>query len=89
AMGLAISKTFNGHTEGPLGIAAFWQHGVHSAALCQALAQRMPKQLKIKPGLAYLGGLLHNFGFLLLGHIARAEFFLLNRVVEANPDVPI
>lgn len=89
ALGLSAGKAFRNPSEGPLGLKAFWQHAVLSATLCQALCQLMPTQMRLKPGLAYLSGLLHNFGHLLLGHLFRSEFFLLNKMVETNPDVPI
>ena len=89
ALGLAASKTFRNPADGPLGLQAFWRHAAYSAALAQTLAGRHGRKLGIKPGVAYLAGLLHNFGFLLLGHLFRAEFFLLNKVVEANPHIPV
>lgn len=89
ALGLAASRTFHNPADGPLGLQAFWRHAAYSAALAQALANLIGHRLPIKPGLAYLAGLLHNFGFLLAGHLFRAEFFLLNRVVAANPQIPV
>ncbi|MEE3119220.1 MAG: HDOD domain-containing protein, partial [Pseudomonadota bacterium] len=38
-------------------------------------------------GLAYLCGLLHNFGLLLVGHLFPAEFEELNTLREANPEI--
>lgn len=89
ALGLAASRSFRNPADGPLGLQAFWRHAAYSAALAQALAAAIGPRLPLKPGLAYLAGLLHNFGFLLAGHLFRAEFFLLNRVVAANPQVPV
>lgn len=89
AVGLAASRTFRNPADGPLGLQAFWKHAAYSAALAQALATAIGPRLPLKPGVAYLAGLLHNFGYLLAGHLFRAEFFLLNRVVAANPHVPV
>lgn len=89
ALGLAASRTFRNPADGPLGLQAFWRHAAYSAALAQALANVIGHRLPLQPGLAYLCGLLHNFGFLLAGHLFRAEFFLLNRVVAANPQIPV
>lgn len=89
SLGLAASRTFHNPADGPLGLQSFWRHAAYSAALAQALAKVIGPRLPLKPGLAYLAGLLHNFGFLLAGHLFRAEFFLLNRVVAANPQVPV
>ncbi len=88
-LGLAASRTFRNPADGPLGLQAFWRHATYSAALAQALATALRARLAINPGMAYLAGLLHNFGFLLAGHLFRSEFFLLNRVVAANPQIPV
>ncbi len=89
SLGLAASRTFHNPADGPLGLQAFWQHATYSAALAQNLANRIKGYLPINPGIAYLAGLLHNFGYLLAGHLFRGEFFLLNKMVSANPHVPI
>jgi HD-like signal output (HDOD) protein/prolyl-tRNA editing enzyme YbaK/EbsC (Cys-tRNA(Pro) deacylase) len=88
-LGLAAGKVFRIPRDGPIGLTAFWRHALYSAALCQALATLAPRQLGLKRGQAWLAGLLHNLGFLLLGHLFKPEFFLLNKTVELNPDVPI
>lgn len=89
ALGLATGKSFQNPCEGPLGLHAFWRHAVYSATLVQALAKRMPPQQRPQPGLVYLAGLLHNFGFLLLGHLFPPEFKLLNKLVAAHPESPV
>lgn len=88
SLGLATSSTFKIPADGPLGLNEFWRHSVFTATLSQSLCNLMPPAMHLKPGLAYLSGLLHNFGFLLLGHLFPAEFFLLNKAIEANPDTP-
>ena len=89
ALGLATGKTLRIPRDGPIGLTAFWRHALFSASLCQGLATLAPRQLGLKRGMAWLAGLLHNLGFLLLGHLFRPEFFLLNKTVELNPEVPI
>jgi HD-like signal output (HDOD) protein/prolyl-tRNA editing enzyme YbaK/EbsC (Cys-tRNA(Pro) deacylase) len=89
AVGLAIGKSFRNPVDGPLGLEAFWRHATYCAALCQELARHMPENRKVDSSLAYLSGLLHNFGFLLLGHLFQPEFYLLNKLAAANPKVPI
>lgn len=88
-LGLAASRTFRTPPNGPIGLQAFWRHAMYSAALCQGLATLAPRQLGLKRGLAWLAGLVHNLGFLLLGHLFKPEFYLLNKTVELNPDVPV
>jgi len=89
AMGLAMGKGFRIPADGPLGLSAFWRHAIFSATISQALCALIPKSVRPKPDLAYLAALLHNFGYLLMGHLLQPEFFLLNKTVEANPDVPV
>lgn len=89
ALGIAAGKTFRIPRDGPIGLNAFWRHAIYSAALCQSLAGLAPRGLGLKRGMAYLAGLLHNIGFLLLGHLFKPEFYLLNKTLELNPDVPV
>jgi len=89
ALGLATGRSFHNPVEGPLGLHAFWRHAVYTAALVQMLAKRMPPQARPQPGMGYLAGLLHNFGFLLLGHLFPPEFKLLNKLVAAHPESPV
>ncbi len=89
ALGLAAGRAFRNPPDGPLGMQAFWRHSTYCAALVQTLAKAMPVGLRPRPGIAYLAGLLHNFGFLLMGHLFQPEFFLLNRLVAANPETPV
>jgi len=89
ALGIASGKSFTIPADGPLGLKEFWRHSVYTAALTQALGNAMPRKLRPRPGMAYLSGLLHNIGFLLLGHLFKPEFLWLNKLVAANPDTPI
>jgi len=89
ALGIAVGKQFRNPVDGPLGLNAFWQHSVACATLTQRLARLMPIEQRPKPAMAYLTGLLHNFGFLLLGHMFQPEFYLLNKLVATHPDTPV
>lgn len=89
ALGLATGRSFHNPCEGPLGLHAFWRHAIYTATLAQALAKRMPPKARPQPGMVYLAGLLHNFGFLLLGHLFPPEFKLLNKLVAAHPESPV
>lgn len=89
ALGLAALKPFRIPPDGPLGLTEFWRHAALSAGLTQRLAACLPAQHRPVPGLLYLAGLLHNFGYLVLGQLFQPEFYLLNRMVAANPDTPV
>ncbi len=89
ALGLASAAPFKHTHTGPLGLDAFWRHATYSAVLTQSMCSLVSKGPKPRAGMAYLAGLLHNFGFLVLGHVYPAEFKLLNEAVAAQPLTPI
>lgn len=89
ALGLAAARPFKIPTLGPLGLNAFWRHATYSAALVQALGREIPRHLRPPAGLSYLAGLLHNIGYLLLGHLFKPEFCALNNAVDEHPHVPV
>jgi HD-like signal output (HDOD) protein len=57
--------------------------------LAQKLCAAVNGKVSPRPGMAYLAALLHNFGYLLLGHLFPQEFALLNRAATKYPDSPI
>ncbi len=83
-VGSSIGRAFRIPLDGPLGLNAFWRHSVYCATLVSELVKELPPGICPRPGLAYMGGLLHNFGYLLLGYVFPARFFLLNRFVAVN-----
>ena len=87
ALGLALGRTLSVPKEGPNGYAPFWQQAVMTAALMGELARLMPAKTRPNTGTAYLCGLLHNFGYLIMGHVFPPQFALVNRHIEANPHV--
>ncbi len=88
ALGISALRPFDIPREGPLGRDNLWRNALHCATLCQGLCTLLPKHMEVNPGLAYLSGLLHNFGFLVLGHLLKPEYYILNRVIGANPEIP-
>ncbi len=89
ALGLATAKPFKTQRSGPLGLDGFWRHATYSAALVQTLGAQLPQAMRPSPGLAYLAGLLHNFGHLLIGHLQKEEFAELNNRIIASPNTPV
>jgi HD-like signal output (HDOD) protein/prolyl-tRNA editing enzyme YbaK/EbsC (Cys-tRNA(Pro) deacylase) len=81
ALGFALGKPFKMPRSGPLGLDQYWHHAVYSASLMQMLAKEMPRNIRPRAGTCYLIGLLHDFGFLVLGHLFREEFDGLSRLV--------
>lgn len=89
ALGITVGKSLRVPVDGPLGLTAFWRHSIHAAVLVERLSMQMPAAKRPRRGTAYLAGLLHNMGSLLLGHAFQPEFFLLNRYMAANPELPV
>jgi len=85
ALGIAMGKVLRVPEDQPSGTMPYWRQAVYAATLAEVLARKMPLQLRLKTGLAYLSGLLHNFGYLVLAHLFQPHFSLLSRYIEANP----
>lgn len=88
-LGASMGQAFNIPADGPMGLHAFWRHSVYCADLVSELVSILPEPVSIKPGLAYLCGLLHDFGYLVLGHALPARFFVLNRFLVTNRNVSL
>jgi len=84
ALGIAVGRTFKGPLDGPLGLHAHWRHAVRVAALTQSLAAASQVVPRVQLGTAYLAGLLHNIGFLLMAQLAPGEYKLLNKMLAAQ-----
>jgi len=89
ALGYALGRVFKLPETGPLGQKDFWKHATYSAALVQQLSTAMPRNIRPKPGMAYLAGLLHDIGFLVLNLFSPNEHTWLNKMITANPDASI
>jgi len=89
AIAISISKSFQIPKDGPIGLLANWTHSIFSATLCQELVKLTPQPHKLNGATAYLAGLLHDIGFLVLGHLRKAEFNQLNAAIRNSPELPI
>ncbi|EAT13061.1 HDOD domain-containing protein [Bermanella marisrubri] len=87
ALGLSLGRTLSVPKEGPQGYTPYWQQSVYTAALTSELIRAMPSEKRPSQGMAYLCGLLHNFGFLILAHVFPPHFQLVSRHMEANPHI--
>ncbi len=85
ALGIILGRAMKVNVEGPLGLRAYWQFAILCAALIENISKLMTPSKRPVPGLAYLGGLLHNFGHLLLAQVFPPHFELLTQYVFANP----
>ncbi|WP_317932123.1 aminoacyl-tRNA deacylase and HDOD domain-containing protein [Halioxenophilus sp. WMMB6] len=87
ALGIALSRTLEIPKSGPYGIQPYWRSAVYTAAIMEALVTAIPRQYRPGFGLAYLSGLLHNFGFLILADVFPPHFDRLCDTWNANPHV--
>lgn len=89
ALGIAVGRALRNPAYGPLGLTAYWRHATYCAALTQTLGAQIGAVTRPRQGMTYLGGLLHNFGILLLGHLWPDEFRVLNNAVAKHPAEPV
>lgn len=64
---------------------AYWHEAIYTAMAVDGLVHAMPASLRPKQGLAYLSGLLHNFGYLILAYVFPPHFVTLCQYQDANP----
>lgn len=89
AVGISLGTNFKVPVAGPIGLNAFWRHAVYTSALAERLCKALPRDRQARPGTAYLGGLLHDFGYLVLGHVLPNAFEALNQNIAANPNLNV
>ncbi len=85
AMGLALGKTLKVPEDTPEGFVPYWEQAVWTATLAGALSAKVGRKPRPQYGLAYLAGLLHNFGYLVLAHVFPPHFRLIQRYQRVNP----
>jgi len=84
ALGLSLSKTLRLPKEGVNGNLSFWEQSVYCAAIMEGLVRVTPARYRPPVGMAYLAGLLHNFGYLLLAEVFPPHFTTFCRYMEVN-----
>lgn len=87
ALGLSLSRSIELPKDGPGGVLPYWQQAVCSASLMAGLVKAVAADHRPSMGLAYLCGLLSNYGYLVLAHVFPPYFSGINRCIEANPHV--
>jgi HD-like signal output (HDOD) protein/prolyl-tRNA editing enzyme YbaK/EbsC (Cys-tRNA(Pro) deacylase) len=89
ALGVALGRALNMPDGGRLGLSNFWQNALFTATLAQSLGKMMEPGRQPTAGMSYLCGMLHNIGFMMLGHMFPDDFKRLNGVATRNPDTPV
>ena len=84
ALALSVGSTFKIPQAGPVGAKAIWKSAIYSASLMQHLSMLMPWGKRPNPGTAYLVGLLHDLGLLVLGHLFTDEYIEFNEYLEKS-----
>lgn len=86
ALGLSLKQSLHLPDQQALHT-SYWSQAIYVAMVVDGLVQLMPAHRRPDPGLAYLVGLLHNFGTLILAHVFPPYFSSLCQHQEANPHV--
>lgn len=89
SLGTGLSQCFKLPANGSLSKQAFWQHATYSAAMCHKLASLIPRSHNIQPGVAYLAGLLHDIGTLVMAQLFKDEFSWLNKISDSHSNEPV
>ena len=87
ALGMALGATLAVPKHHVSGASPYWLDAVYTAAAMEALANQIPKAERPNVGTAYLAGLLHSFGTLVLGHVFPPQYEAICRIQEANPQL--
>lgn len=87
ALGLALGKTMTIPKDGPHGALPYWQQSVYMAATIEGLVTAIPRDQRPSFGMAYLCGLLHNFGFLILAEVFPPHYKSYCQLADANPHI--
>ena len=85
ALGLALGKTLSMKALTKEDIANYWRRSVYTAATVEGLVTSISREHRPGFGMAYLSGLLNNFGYLVMAEIFPPYFSTLNRARAANP----
>jgi HD-like signal output (HDOD) protein/prolyl-tRNA editing enzyme YbaK/EbsC (Cys-tRNA(Pro) deacylase) len=85
SLGLALGKTLSLPKDCAKGFTPYWQQAVFAATSVEALVGAISPKERPSMGMAYLSGLLHNFGYLILAEVFPPHFSNICRYQEANP----
>jgi len=85
ALGASLGRAFKLPHNGRLSMNTFWKEATYRAALGQQLALRMPAESRPSASVAYITGLLHNIGIVIMGNLFQTEFDWLNKMLTSRP----
>lgn len=88
ALGLSLGRTLSADIMSKREVDNYWRGAVYTAAAVEGLVTSIDRAHRPGFGMAYLSGLLNNFGQLVLAEIFPPYFENINRMVAANPHIP-
>ena len=87
ALGLSLGSVLKVPAECSGGVTPYWRQSVYCALTMEKLNQCLPAAKRGVPGMAYLTGLLSNFGCLILAHVFDSHFATVYRYQAVNRHV--
>lgn len=89
ALSLAALAPLKSPINGIIGSKSLWIQSLASTRLMSAIAQKIPAKKRPPSQHIFLAGLMHNIGFVLLGHQFSDEHAYLTKLIHANPSLEI
>jgi HD-like signal output (HDOD) protein len=83
-MGLVLGNVMNVPKHETTHVLNFWEQATWMAHGMAHLSEQLPPDKRISKGLAYLAGLLHNFGYLILSHTFPPHFRIITESTDIN-----
>ncbi|MDB6063677.1 MAG: histidine kinase [Verrucomicrobiaceae bacterium] len=87
ALGMSLGKSLSLPKDSPAGFTTYWQQAVYCATAVESLVGCIAVKHRPIIGIAYLSGLLHNFGHLVMAEIFPPYFSSYCRLQEVNPQL--
>jgi len=88
SLGLALGNAMHTNVMSQHHLTQYWRQAVCSAAMIESLVTSIPRQNRPGFGMAYLAGLLNNFGVLILAEVFPPYFLNLTKHFEVNTHLP-
>jgi len=85
ALGLTLGKSMSMNTLSASEVQEYWREAVLVASTTEALVMAIPAEKRPERGLAYLAGLLSNFGTLVMSEVFPLYHKQIKRIHAANP----
>lgn len=89
ALGLALGKSLSMARLNDKQVKDYWREAVYTAATVECLVTSIQRPYRPGFGMAYLSGLLHNFGTLVMAEVFPPYFNNINRLRNANSHLPL